>query len=594
MPATKSSRVAAKITTQRFYMNDCILLSTQHSLPGSLSGLDHLQKKFVSSYRGPANKTITRGSKRLWMLLLGSFCLCNTLHAQNKLAAEVQQAMLKATRYMVEEVSTNGGYVWYYTPDLSRRWGEMEAYPSMVWVQDAGTVNMGYLFLDAYQATHEEYYYQAAEKAANALIWGQSKEGGWNYMIDFAGDRSLKNWYNTIGKNGWRLEEFQHYYGNSTYDDDVTSDAARFLLRMYLEKLDPKYKPALDKAIDFLLISQYPAGGWPQRYPLRYDFNKAGHPDYTSYYTFNDDVTWENVNFLIQCYATLGEERFLDPINRGMNFYLLTQQANGAWAQQYSLDLEPAGARTYEPAALLPRATSGNALLLIKFYEYTGDRRYIARIPDAIRWLEKTRLPDSMTQSGRYSHPLFVENKTDRPIFVHRKGSNVTYGSYYYDYNDQKLLAHMQGKGKIDVENLKRAYARVSALSPEEITKNSPLMPGAFTGAGTPQRSFDLSRTPASKAPPPAEARVKEIIQSLDSHSRWLVPHVSISHPYAGEGRKKEATDEFASTNVGDETDTSPYADPSDQLYISTSAYMRNMYQLMQYYKSVLKSNPPK
>jgi hypothetical protein len=35
-------------------------------------------------------------------------------------------------------------------------------------------------------------------------------------MIDFAGDRSLKEWYNTIGKNGWRLEEFQHYYGNDT------------------------------------------------------------------------------------------------------------------------------------------------------------------------------------------------------------------------------------------------------------------------------------------------------------------------------------------------------------------------------------------
>ena len=90
------------------------------------------------------------------------------------------------------------------------------------------------------------------------MIWGQSNEGGWNYMIDFAGDRSLKKWYATIGKNGWRLEEFQHYYGNSTFDDDVTSDAARFLLRLYLEKVDPKYKPALDKAINFILKSQYP------------------------------------------------------------------------------------------------------------------------------------------------------------------------------------------------------------------------------------------------------------------------------------------------------------------------------------------------
>ncbi|MBD0377780.1 MAG: pectate lyase, partial [Flavisolibacter sp.] len=257
----------------------------------------------------------------------------NTITAQtNQLIQEAERAMLRSTKYMVEEVSTNGGYVWYYTPDLSRRWGEMEAYKTMVWVQDGGTVSVGHMLLDAYRATGNEYYYQAAEKAAAALIWGQSHEGGWNYMIDFAGDRSLKNWYNTIGKNGWRLEEFQHYYGNDTYDDDVTSDAARFLLRMYLEKLDPKYKPALDKAINFMLKSQYPNGGWPQRYPLRYDFNKAGHPDYSSYYTFNDEVIWENVNFLIQCYLTLGEERFLDPIRRGMDFFLISQQGSGGWA----------------------------------------------------------------------------------------------------------------------------------------------------------------------------------------------------------------------------------------------------------------------
>lgn len=250
-----------------------------------------------------------------------------------KLNEKVKEAMLNSSKYMVEEVSTNGGYVWYYLPDLSRRWGEMEAYKTMIWTQNPGTVNVAHMFLNAYNTTKNEYYYEAAEKAAAALIWGQSSAGGWNYMIDFAGDRSLKLWYNTIGKNGWRLEEFQHYYGNDTFDDDVTSDAARFLLRIYLQKLDPKYKPALDKAINFIIKSQYPLGGWPQRYPLKYDFNKAGHPDYSSYYTFNDDVIWENINFLIQCYQALGENRFLDPIIRGMEFYLTTQQSNGSWGQ---------------------------------------------------------------------------------------------------------------------------------------------------------------------------------------------------------------------------------------------------------------------
>ena len=316
-------------------------------------------------------------NKIVWINVVVTLLYTGDAYSQNKsLDQQAESAMLRATKYMVDSVSTNGGYVWYYLPDLSRRWGEMEAYKTMIWVQD-GSISVGHMLLDAYNVTGNEYFYEAAEKTADALIWGQSNEGGWNYLIDFAGDRSLKKWYATIGKNGWRLEEFQHYYGNDTYDDDVTSDAARFLLRLYLEKLDPKYKPALDKAINFVLKSQYPNGGWPQRYPLKYDFNKADHPDYSSFYTFNDDVIWENLYFLIQCYETLGDGRFPDPIRRGMDFYFISQQANGAWGQQYNMQMEVAGARTYEPAAYLPRTTFWNSLLLLKFYQYTGDRKYI-------------------------------------------------------------------------------------------------------------------------------------------------------------------------------------------------------------------------
>ena len=101
---------------------------------------------------------------------------------------------------------------------------------------------MGHLYLDAYHATKDEYYYRAAEQVAAALALAQHPSGGWNYIADFAGEKSLREWYDTIGKNGWRLEEFQHYYGNATFDDAGTAESAKFFLRMYLEKKDPKYK----------------------------------------------------------------------------------------------------------------------------------------------------------------------------------------------------------------------------------------------------------------------------------------------------------------------------------------------------------------
>ena len=502
------------------------------------------------------------------------------------LVSKAEQAMLRATKYMVEKVSTNGGYLWSYLPDFSRQWGEMEAYKTMIWLQRPGTVSMGNIFLDAYKATGEEYYYLAAEKVAAAVIWGQSPVGGWNYMIDFAGDRSLKKWYSTIGKNGWRLEEFQHYYGNSTFDDGVTASAARFLLRIYHEKMDPSFKPALEKAIDFILESQYPMGGWPQRYPLKYEFGKKGHPDYSSYSTLNDDVTKENIDFLIQCYLILGREEFLDPIGRGMNFYLISQHGSGGWGQQYDEYLKPAGARTYEPEALLPSTTYGSAMSLLRFYEMTGERKYLVRVPDAIEWLEKTRLPDGQTQNGRYTHATFVEPGTDKPLYVHRKGSNVIYGYYYSDYNDDKLLSHYGGKTSVRIEELKEKYDSLNALQPLEVIKNALLLPSEFRENTTPQKFYDLN--PDFFSFVPDETRVKKIINSLDSQDRWLTKRGMTSHPYIEDGQNQELTDEFASTHVGDETDTSPYRDNSGQEYLSTGTYIINMKLLMNF----LESNP--
>jgi hypothetical protein len=132
-----------------------------------------------------------KSDKKAAGILILLFMFLQLSGQSETLAGKAEQVMLRATKYMVEKVSTNGGYLWSYLPDFSRQWGEMEAYKTMIWLQRPGTVSMGNIFLDAYQATDDEYYYLAAEKVAAAVIWGQSPVGGWNYMIDFAGDRSL-------------------------------------------------------------------------------------------------------------------------------------------------------------------------------------------------------------------------------------------------------------------------------------------------------------------------------------------------------------------------------------------------------------------
>ena len=512
-----------------------------------------------------------------------------TIAAESK--KEVRTAMKKATRYMVEEVSHQGGYLWHYLPDFSRQWGEMEAYDTMIWVQ-GGTVRMGHLFLDLYEGTGDEYYYQAAQDVAEALIWGQHEEGGWNYMIDFAGDRSLKRWYNTIGKNGWMTKEFHYYYGNATYDDNVTTGAASFLLRIYLTKNDPTYLPSLRQAIDFILESQYAVGGWPQRYPIRHDYRNDGRPDYTSYITFNDDVTWENVKFLIQCYGALGYERLLHPIRRGMTVYLVTQHGppQSGWGQQYTLDLEPAGARVYEPKSLQPSYTADHIRILLKCYRLTGQSRFLARIPDALEWLERTKLPPQL-RDGEHTHPYFVELGTNKPLFNHRIGTNVINGKYYHDHQDTSLITHYPQKADIDLIQLRKEFERVKNMSIEEATADSPLLPGKHTKSEDPQAYYAtedfLEYAEAGEtASAPSPEEVREVINALDDQGRWLVRHVRKTNPYIGQPEpnpEKLKTKKYAQGTVGNRYDTAPFTDTTDQEYISTGEYIENMEMLLQF-----------
>ena len=80
--------------------------------------------------------------------------------------------MTNATRFFRTKVATNGGYLWKYSLDFKQRAGEGKATPTQVWVQPPGTPAVGVVFLDAYNATGDKTYLEAARDAAMALVWG--------------------------------------------------------------------------------------------------------------------------------------------------------------------------------------------------------------------------------------------------------------------------------------------------------------------------------------------------------------------------------------------------------------------------------------
>ena len=419
---------------------------------------------------------------------------------------EILEAMEKATDFMMNTVSNRGGFVWKYSTDLTEQWGEVPARTSMIWVQDPGTVGVGMMLLDVWKATGDRNYLDYAKRAANALIWGQHPSGGWHYFIDF--DMSgVKKWYDDVYSKCWGWEEYNHYYGNCTFDDDVTTGAARFLLELYMATLDPTYRIPLLKAVDFILESQYPSGGWPQRYPLKHDYPHDGHPDYTSYYTFNDNVIQANIYFLLEAWEQLGYEEYKKAAYRGMDFVVISQlpPPQAGWGQQYDMNMQSAVARSYEPASVMPGQTRRNIYDLMNFYTITGDKRYLNGIPAAIEWLENSYLPENHKMNDRVTHATFYELGTNKPLYAHREGTSIETGRYWIDYEPKNFPGHYGMQRREDVPAINKEYERVNALTPEE--------------AMTEYRSKKNRSRAVRKVDP---ERVGNIISSLDDRGAWI------------------------------------------------------------------------
>jgi PelA/Pel-15E family pectate lyase len=502
----------------------------------------------------------------------------------------VLSTMKRAAKFMREQVATNGGYVWSYSPNLSTRWGEMEAYPSMIWIQPPGTATVGHLYLDIYHATGDEFYFEAAAEVAQSLIAAQHPAGGWNYLYDFAGEESVRRWYDTIGKNGWRLEEFHHYYGNATFDDAGTSEASQFLLRMYLERQDEQVGAALQKAISFVLDSQYENGGWPQRFPFVEDAPELhGRPDYTRYVTFNDDVAGENIKFLLMVWQALGDERAPEAIRNAMRIFAATQQPapQAGWGLQHTVEeLAPVGARSYEPDALVTHTTAGNISLMLDFYEWTGDEQFLARIPEAIEWLESVRLSaDEIRMPGR-EFPTFIEIGTNRALINHRRGSNVVNGEYYHDYNPEKPIVHYSQWRAINLDGLRERYDSLRQASSSELAAQSPLnrrddfeLPRFFTTKRI--EVSDLNSSGSTSTDRLTQTQIARLIESLNDEGYWPTPLRAAANPYIGDGDETPADGDFSQTRVGDLSDTSPHVAEDPVPGISISSFIENMSALM-------------
>lgn len=411
--------------------------------------------------------------------------------------AAARRALQTATSFL-RSISTNGGYVGIYSPDLKQRYGEAtyeKASSTQIWVQPPGTPSVGHVFLRAYHVTGNQQYLDAARDVGRALAWGQRKEGGWDHRVDVA----------HLTPNA---ETPQRKSGHCTFDDDITQEAITFLMELDEELDEPWLDESVQLALQFMMEAQFDNGAWPQWYPLR-----GGYHDY---YTYNDNAINDCIRVMLEAHRRYQDPEYLESARLGGDFMIASQLAapRAGWAQQYSHDLKPAWARGFEPPGVCTAATARNIRTLIDIYLYTGDEKYLGPIPDAIDWLNRSKLMPQAIHEDEVGHAAdrkidcwarLYEVKTNKPVYGDRENPR----KMIYDIHDvsERERSSYGWQGTFGVPHAISAYKKVKQRGRKQILR---------------ERHQPMSKKNRAQRAASLKPRIDDIISQLDPKGFWL------------------------------------------------------------------------
>ncbi|QEF99909.1 Pectic acid lyase [Stieleria maiorica] len=392
--------------------------------------------------------------------------------ARADLADDALAAAKKATSFLVDQVSTEGGYLWSYSADLGAREGEGVVNTPTIWVQPPGTPSVGEAFVKLYEATGDEQFLDAARAAAEALRRGQMRSGGWQAMVEFDPERR-RRWAYRIDPARSKAKD------QSSLDDDKTQSALRFLIQLdrALNFKDESIHEMTLYALDGLIQrGQFSGGGFPQvwtdqrgpaadtpdenaSYPESWPRTYPGHNEYWHRYTLNDHLARDVMKVLFLADEVYGDARYCDSAVKLADSLLAAQMPDPqpAWAQQYNAQMQPIWARKFEPPAITTSESFSVIETLMLVYRHVGDPKYLDPIPQALDYLERCQLPD-----GRVAR--FYELKTNRPLYFTR--------DYQLTYDDSDMPTHYGFQLQSKVPQLRKQYQRHERLTPQQLAES--------------------------------------------------------------------------------------------------------------------------
>lgn len=415
---------------------------------------------------------------------------------------QAQAAFDRGVQFFAERVASHGGYVYLYSSDLAKREGEGKTSPDTLWVQPPGTPAVGEAFVIAYERTDDVACLKAAQAAAECLLQGQYRSGGWNASIEFDSAERAKNAFRTDAPLPKKRQR-----NISSFDDDKTQSALRFLMRLdrALKFEDQRIHEATLFALESALNAQFPNGAWAQVWDGPADATqsatlKASYPadwprkypggDYWWHYTFNDHNISNTIETLWLAEEIYGGGHYDAVALKAGNFMVLSQMPDPqpAWAQQYNFQMQPAWARKFEPPAITGSESQSILKTLMDFYVRTGDKKFLEPIPRALDYLQRSELSDG--QLAR-----FYELRTNKPLYLTR--------TYELTYDDGDLPTHYGFKVTSKVQSLRQRYDKLVKMTTKELER---------------QRMAVAKPVDRSKL----ESQVAKIIAQQDDRGAWV------------------------------------------------------------------------
>ena len=285
-------------------------------------------------------------------------------------------------------------------------------------------------------------WYAGAEAGtiADHVLLFQTESGGWPKNVDMTQPPSAEF-----------LASTAHDHRAPTIDNGATHTQLRFLARVIAAGGDARLRAAFERGFDYLLVAQYPNGGWPQFYPLI--------PGYYTHITYNDDAMAGVLEVLREAAAGRPPYEFVDAerraraadaVVRGTACILRTQVIQDGkltvWCAQHDeTTFAPAWARNYEPPSLSGNESVGLVRFLMGLEHPSPE--VIAAVESAVAWFKSVPIhglrvdasPGADGQKDRraVADPAapdmwarFYELGPNRPIFIGRDRV------IRYDYNE--------------------------------------------------------------------------------------------------------------------------------------------------------------